>query len=65
MPALTRFEKSLCNELTDRTGHRVTRREVLAWDVSKAWIEKIKAQDEEAVFLPGMEVWCLVKGKEN
>lgn len=65
MSRLTRFENKLCAELTDRTGHRMTLRNILAWDLSQNWLERMKAQNEEVVFVPQLEVWCLVQNVKH
>lgn len=59
------FENLLINELTDRTGHRVPRRNILAWSLDRNWLDTIKAPDEEEIFLPGLEVWVLVRNDQN
>lgn len=55
------FEQNLLNSLVEQTGHRMKKKNLLAWSVSKSWIESIQDETEEAVFLPGLEVWCLVR----
>jgi hypothetical protein len=61
MRSHSRFEKMLCDRLTDRLGVHITPRNILAWDMSKPWLESINAEGEELIFLPGPEVWCLVR----
>ena len=61
MANLNLFEKRLCQEVTDRTGRRVTGKNLLAWSVSRPWIEKMKDENEDVVFVPDFEVFCLVR----
>lgn len=58
---MTQFERTLLTQLTERTGRRVTLKNALMWSIKKTDLDRFKDQGEEEIFLPGLEVWCLVR----
>lgn len=56
-----RFEQVLCDALLNCTGSRFKRKDILVWSLSKSWIESMANEHERAVFVPQLEVWCLVR----
>ncbi len=57
----SRFVKQLLQGVAEQTGRHATRRNVLAWDLDRRPLEKIQDDQEEVVFLPGLDIWCLIK----
>lgn len=56
------FERLMIEEATERTGRRITPKSLLFWSVSRNEAQKFRSYNDELVFLPKFEIWCLVKG---